>query len=291
MNENRSKLFFVFSMCIFGTISLAVRNIPLSSGETALMRAVIATVGILLYMLITRQKLSLSSAKADAPLLLLSGAMMGANWIFFFGALKYTTVAIATLSYYFSPVLVMILSPLLFREKLTAKQIVCFVFATIGLVLVIGVGGGDSGNYMLGIAFGLIAAVLYTGIVLINKRIKNVTGMSRTILQFAAAIAVLIPYVAIDGGFHVHTLRGAGLISLLVLGLFHTGLAYCIYFSFVGKLRGQQVAILSYMDPVVAVIVSVAILGESITVGQIIGGVLILGFSLLNELELPVKKS
>ena len=137
--------------------------------------------------------------------------------------------------------------------------------------------------------FGIGAAFLYATVILLNKFIKNVDGIHRTLLQFLAAIVVLAPYVAISGGSTLGTMNLKGWISLLVIGLIHTGVFYCVYFSSLKELPGQKTAILSYIDPLVAVIVSVTILGEPLTWLQAVGGLLILGFTLLNELA-PIKK-
>lgn len=164
--------------------------------------------------------------RINIPLLLASGVAMGINWILLFQAYRYTTISAATLSYYFTPVIATVASPLLFREKLTAKQILCFCMSTLGLVMIIG--------------------------------INNLTR----------------------GG---SDLTGIGWACLLIVRLVHTGVTYCMYFSALKDLPGQEAAILSYIDPLVAVIVSVLILGESMTILQFIGGVLFLGFTLWNE--------
>ena len=282
-----AKLKIIFSMVVFGTMGIFVRNIPLSSGEIALFRAVIATVAIIMYKLIIRKKIVFKEIKKDLPILFISGAAIGFNWILLFQAYNYTTVSIATLSYYFAPVIVMIVCPILFREKLTIKQLICFFMSTIGLIMVIGIGGMEKSNSnIIGIGFGLAAAVLYATVVILNKFIKNVTGIDRTLIQFIASIIVLIPYITLTTGINIHRLDKIGLISILILGLLHTGVAYCLYFASLKELKGQEAAILSYMDPLVAIIVSVTILGESINSIQIIGGVMILGFTLLNEIEL-----
>ena len=282
-----AKLKIIFSMVVFGTMGIFVRNIPLSSGEIALFRAIIATVGIIMYKFISREKIVFKEIKKDLPILFISGAAIGFNWILLFQAYNYTTVSIATLSYYFAPVIVMIVCPILFREKLTIKQLICFFMSTIGLIMVIGIGGmAKSNSNIIGIGFGLAAAVLYATVVILNKFIKNVTGIDRTLIQFIAAIIVLIPYITLTTGINIHRLDKIGLINILILGLLHTGVAYCLYFASLKELKGQEAAILSYMDPLVAIIVSVTILGESINSIQIIGGVMILGFTLLNEIEL-----
>ena len=289
-SENRSRLMLIISMTIFGTIGLFVRNIPLASAEIALYRAVMAAVLIGGYLLVSRQKISLGKMRKEIPVLLLSGMAMGINWILLFEAYKYTTVSVATLSYYFAPVIVTAVCPFLFKEKMTAKQLVCFIMSTIGLVMITGVGDGSGGgNDLVGILFGLGAAAFYATVILLNKFIKQVGGIHRTFLQFLAAILILLPYVLLTGGVQIGSLNGIGWGSLLVVGLIHTGVTYCLYFTSLKELPGQKAAILSYIDPLVAVLMSVTILGEKMTLWQVIGGSLILGFTLWNEL--PHKKA
>lgn len=286
--ENNAKSLMAVAMFIFGTLAPFVRNINVSSGELALYRAVLAALLVGSFLVSTKQKLSVRNIKKELLLLLLSGMAMGINWIFLFEAYKYTTVSVATLSYYFAPVIVMLVCPLLFKEKLTGKQILCFSMATAGLVLITGTAGGGKQD-LLGIAFGLGAAGLYAAVMLLNKFIKGVTGLHRTFIQFLAAILVLVPYVAFSSGFALHGLNAIGWINLLIVGLVHTGITYCMYFSALKELPGQKVAILSYIDPLVAVLVSVILLNEAITVPQILGGVLILGFTLWSELPASKK--
>ena len=274
----------IISMAIFGTLGPFVRNIPVSSGELALYRAVLAALLISAYLLITGQKIPFADIKKEVPLLLASGIAMGINWILLFEAYKYTTVSAATLSYYFAPVIVTLVCPILFREKLTVKQLVCFLISTVGLVLITGIGDVGGGNDLIGILFGLGAAVLYAAVVLLNKFIKNVQGIHRTVLQFLAAVVTLIPYVLMTSGVTLNTMNAAGWVNLLIVGFIHTGLTYCLYFSSLKDLSGQKAAILSYIDPLVAVLVSVTVLGETMTLLQAAGGILILGFTLWNEI-------
>lgn len=278
------RMMLITSMAIFGTLGLFVRNIPVSSGELALYRAVMAAALIGIFLLITRQKIPFANIKKEIPLLLASGVAMGINWILLFEAYKYTTVSVATLSYYFAPVIVTVVCPIIFRERMTGKQIICFIMSTFGLVLITGIGDVGGGSDFVGILFGLGAAVFYATVILLNKFIKNVEGIHRTFLQFIAAIVTLLPYVLLTGGVTLGQLTGIGWGNLLVVGLIHTGVTYCMYFSSLKELTGQKAAILSYIDPLVAVLISVTVLGEQMTLWQIAGGVLILGFTLWNEL-------
>ncbi len=279
------RLMLVASMTIFGTLGLFVRNISVSSGELALYRAVLAALLLTGFFVLSKQHIPLSKVKKEIPLLLASGVAMGINWILLFQAYKYTTVSAATLSYYFAPVIVTVVCPFLFREKLTVKQIICFIMSTVGLVLIIGIGDVHGDSNIIGILFGLGAAVFYATVILLNKFIKKVEGIHRTFLQFIAAIITLTPYVLCTSGITLDSLNNIGWINLLIVGLVHTGITYCMYFSSLKELPGQKVAILSYIDPLVAVLISVTVLGETMTISQVIGGMLILGFTLWNELK------
>lgn len=281
-----ARLMLIASMTIFGTIGLFVRNISVSSGELALYRAILAALLIAGYLLLTKQTISIRKIKREIPLLLISGVAMGINWILLFEAYNYTTVSVATLSYYFAPVIVTAVCPILFRERLTPKQIVCFLMSTMGLVMITGIGDvGKSGTDLIGILFGLGAAVFYATVILLNKFIKDVEGIHRTFLQFLSAIITLIPYVAVTSGITLGSMDSKGWICLLIVGLIHTGVTYCMYFSSLKELSGQKAAILSYIDPLVAVLVSVLLLNEHMTVWQAAGGLLILGFTLWNEIS------
>lgn len=285
MKKADPRLMLIMSMTVFGTLGLFVRNISVSSGELALYRAVLAALLIGVYLLVSRQKIPFARIKKEVPLLLLSGAAMGVNWILLFEAYRYTSVSVATLSYYFAPVIVTLVCPILFHEKLTGKKFLCFVMSTLGLVLITGIGDTRGSDDLKGILFGLGAAVFYATVILLNKSIHQVEGIHRTFLQFLSAIVVLIPYVLSTNGITLSSLNAVGWVNLLIVGLVHTGVTYCLYFSSLKELPGQEAAILSYIDPLVAVLVSVTLLGESMTAMQVIGGALILGFTLLNELS------
>lgn len=287
MEKNlKSKIIFIISMVIFGTIAVFVKAINVSSGEIALYRAILAALIIGLYLLITKQKIKIKEVKKDLALIAISGMLMGFNWIFLFEAYKYTTVSVSTLAYYFAPIIVMIVCPLLLKEKLTKKQIICFILSTIGLVLIIGISDLSlNSRHTIGVLLGLSAALFYAAVIIINKYIKSISGIHRTLIQFLAAIIVLFPYVLITSGITINNLEINGWICLLIVGIVHTGITYCAYFSSLKNLKGQTVALLSYIDPFVAVLISF-LMNEKMTFLQIIGGILIILGTILNEIKI-----
>ena len=288
--SGHARLAFAGSMLVFGTIGLLRRFIDLPSAVIACFRGLLGCVLLLLLQRLRGRKPDLAALRRYLSALLLSGGMIGFNWMLLFEAYRYTSVSVATLSYYFAPVIVTLVCPILFHEKLTGKKFLCFVMSTLGLVLITGIGDTRGSDDLKGILFGLGAAVFYATVILLNKSIHQVEGIHRTFLQFLSAIVVLIPYVLSTNGITLSSLNAVGWVNLLIVGLVHTGVTYCLYFSSLKELPGQEAAILSYIDPLVAVLVSVTLLGESMTAMQVIGGSLILGFTLLNELS-PVPKA
>ncbi|WP_338471705.1 DMT family transporter [Niallia sp. XMNu-256] len=283
----------ISAMLIFGSIGLFVKNIHLSSSEIALLRGAIGSIFLLALSFLVRQRPSFSVIKENLILLLLSGAALGFNWIFLFEAYRYTTISNSTISYYFAPIIVMVLAPFILKEKLTRIKIVSLLLAMVGLILVVNNGGGSidgAYNHAVGIIYGLLAATLYASVILMNKFIRNLSGFETTLIQLMMASIVLAPYVYIKEGLDFSGINSQSVILILILGMVHTGVAYFLYFGAIKELKGQTIAVLSYIDPISAVIFSFLFLGEHMGALQIIGGILVLGSTFLSEKEFGLRK-
>ena len=285
-----AKLQLFLSMFIFGTIGLFVRMISLPSSMIALVRALIGTLFLLGLLLLKKQKPDFQAIRRNIKTLALTGTAMGFNWILLFEAYRYTTVAVATLCYYFSAIFVVIASPIVLKEKLTPFKAACASVALLGMILVSGVLEGGASFSPAGVALGLGAAVLYATVVLLNKRLTGISSFDTTIAQLGVAAIVLLPYVLLTEPLTALTLAPTGLAMLLVVAIIHTGIAYAMYFASLQKLNAQTVALFSYLDPVVALLLSVFVLGEPMTMLGAVGAVLVLGAMLASEL-FPVKHS
>ena len=316
-NQPRSLLMMGSSMLIFGTIGIFRRYIPLSSGLLAFARGLIGTAFLCAVMLVRKAlRESAGEVKRDDSsreqqlqpagdrfrrgtgsrplnipvqifiLLIISGALIGINWILLFEAYNYTTVATATLCYYMEPIIVILLSPMVFREKLTIKKAACTAAALVGMFLVSGAAGEGlpQGNALRGILYGLGAAVLYAAVVIMNKKIRDIDPYIKTILQLGSAAVCLLPYLIGAGLFTGVSLDGNSILMLLIVGLVHTGIAYTLYFGSTDGLRAQTIALFSYIDPVSALLLSMIFLHEPMTAAGICGAVLVLGAALVSEL-------
>lgn len=288
-----AKMKVVTAMLLFGSIGLMVKNIELTSSEIALYRGVLGSLFLLLFLLLKKKKVSRMALKSNALILLFSGAAIGLNWILLFEAYNYTTIANATLSYYFAPVIVMIVSPFLLKEKLQPNKAVSILAAMLGMFLIVGTGAQLSGNYMhsVGILYGLGAAVLYASVIMLNKLVKDLTSLESTMIQLMMASVTLAPYVFFTQGFDLVAIAVSSIPYLIILGIIHTGVAYVLYFSAMQKLKSQTVALLSYIDPVAAVAMSALFLGEKMSGIQVIGGLLILSSTLIGGIKWSNKEA
>lgn len=283
----KSKVYFIVSMIIFGTIGVFVRYIPLASSEIALLRGLIGSFFLVIILMAQKKRISFMKVKKNILILLFSGIALGCNWMFLFEAYKYTTIANATLSYYFAPIIVMILSLFILKEKFVLKKAICIGVALFGMLLIMQSGnqGSDNGNHFIGIGYGLAAASCYAALTLANKFIKQMNEIDTTVVQLIFSALILFPYVLLKEEFGFFDIKGMVIILVIIVGIIHTGVGFYLFFTGVKRLKAQSIDILSYIDPVVSLIVSFIILGESMTTIQIIGAVFLLGSTMVSELR------
>lgn len=276
------RLQLMAAMLIFGTIGIFRKYIPLSSSLLAMLRGFIGAAFLWLVVTLTGERLKIGAIRANWKWLTVSGIFIGLNWIALFEAYRYTSVAVATLCYYMAPVMVILASPLVLKEKLAPQKAVCVLPAVVGMVFVSGVMEEKDVQSLKGIGLGLGAACLYACVILINKKMPPMACYDKTMVQLFAAAAVLLPYNLVQGETASVTAPVAVLVA--VVGIVHTGIAYALYFGAMGGLRAQTVALYSYIDPVAAIVLSVIIFREKMTAFGILGAVLILGATLVSDL-------
>ncbi len=276
---------YIAAMLIFGTIGLVRRYIDIPSGALAMLRGIIGVAALAVIIVISGKRPDMLSVRRNLLKLILSGICIGANWMLLFEAYNHTSVAAATLCYYMAPVIVMLLSPVLLKERLSGLKIGCILAAVAGMVPVSGIltsAGAEAGN-MKGILLGLGAATLYAGAIIVNKRIAGVKAMDRTVVQLSVAAVVVMPYAFGVEKFSVLDMNWISLLLVLVAGVVHTGIAYALYFGAIEKISGQTAALMSYIDPIFAVILSALVLGESMGAAGWAGAAVVIGAMMLSE--------
>ncbi len=284
---NSAKLKMIISMSIFGTIGVFVKFIDVPSSFIAVCRGFTGALFLCLFMALTGKKISFSDIKKNFLKLAVTGCLIGINWILLFESYKYIGVANGTLCYYLEPVILVIGAAFIYKEKISPIKALCVAIALVGMVFVSGVfpPAEDAMLNPLGIALGLGAALFYASVVLINRSIKDISSFDMTMVQLFFAALVALPYVLVTENLATINFDVKTVILLLVVGIIHTGAAYAMYFGAVRELKSQSVAVLSYIDPMVAIILSMTLLGEDLTLWGILGAVMILGSTLVSELK------
>ena len=287
ISKKQAYLMYIASLLIVGTIGLFRRAIPLSSGLLAFVRGLLGALSLIVFVKLRGGRIRRGTGRRTCLLLFLTGVVLSFNWMLLFEAYTYTTVAAATLCYYFEPTIVLLLSPILFGERLTAKKLVCAALAIVGMVFVSGVTeqGGLPAGHLKGVAYGLGAACLYAAVVILNKKITGVDPYEKTIIELGAAAVTMLPYLLLTENLRAVRLDGRTIVLLLIVGVVYTGLTYALYFGSMEVLKAQTIAILSYLDPVVALLVSIVLLHEPMSAAGLLGAALILGAALFSEDE------
>ncbi len=280
--NNKAFVKYISALLLFGSNGMVASFIQLSSLQIVLLRTLTGSILLAVLFFLTGGKLTFYKNKRHFSFLAVSGIAMGASWMFLYEAYARIGVSIASLLYYCGPVIVMALSPLLFKEKLTANKIVGFLAVIVGVVLINENAFGDNGD-ISGIACGLLSAVMYAFMVICNKKAKAIVGLENSTLQLIIAFLTVAAFVGIKQGY-VMQITSSSIMPILILGLLNTGIGCYLYFSSIGKLKVQTVAICGYLEPLSAVLFSIVFLSEEMQPLQIIGAALIIGGALAGEL-------
>ena len=289
---NKAKVKLISSMAIFGSIGIFVKYIPLPSQLISFVRACLAIVFLSGMIVFGKRKLEIGRIKNNILLLLFSGTFLATQWILLFESYKYTKVSVATLCYYMAPIFVVLFSPLVNHEKLTKKKIICVLAASAGMVGVSGVldGAMPSSDELKGMILGLLAAVIYAGVMLLNRKMTDIDGFAICFAEFWIGAFFLFGYCMVSRSFvPVKVLTPNVILLLLIVGFVHTGIAYALFFSAIRELPSQSAAMLSYLDPVLAVVFSALILKEKLTLPVLLGAVLILASAMASEITIKRK--
>lgn len=270
-------------MVIFGTNGLIVANISLGSAEIVLMRTFLGSLFLLAIVLVKRS-FSFADLKADLVPATMGGAALGLNWVLLFSAYRSAGIGLSTLTYYCGPIIVLALSPVLFKEKLTWNKLLAIAAVAVGMFCITGDIEPGS-DVQTGILFGGGAALLYASLIVANKRVKRLSGLNCAMYELIVAFFVVLIYLLASNVKLPVIPAAEDIVWVLAIGLVNTGLAYYLYFSSLQKLPGQTVALVCYIDPLTTLLVSGAFLGEKLLGVQIAGAVLILGGACLGELK------
>lgn len=273
---------FITAVVLYGTIGLFLRQVNIPSEIVVFCRGIIGSAFILVYLKLTDRHIDITAIKNNSRWLLLSGIFLGLNWGFLFAAYMHTTIAIASLCNYMAPLIIILIAPVVLHEPLNKKKLPCVAAAFIGIILVSGFWKGAVGK-LSGVLLGLASAPCFVGIVICNRKISKISSFDKAVVQLAVSALTILPYALLKNYNAALPWNMKSILFIFILGIVHTGIAYCFYFSGLGSLHVQTIAVLGYLEPVVSVFCSAFFLNESMSVAGWIGAVLILGAAVISE--------
>ena len=267
---NNGLFTYLAALLLFGSNGIIAAAIALPSSDIVLLRTFLGALSLVTILAITqRHKLQAPSRPREAAALLLSGAALGASWIFLFRAYQTIGVGVSSLLYYCGPIIVMALSPFIFGEKLTGGKIAGFIAVA-------------------GIACGIASAFCYALMVIASKGAPHIEGLENSALQVSSAFVTALVLTLITQGAPSFLSAGVAACidwrAVVMLGVVNTGIGCLLYFSAVAKLSVQTVAVVGYLEPLSAIVFSVALLGETMTPIRLMGAALIIGGAIFCEL-------
>lgn len=289
-NSKKSMFMLLGAVTIFSTVGAVGKLIPIPAAFLTMFRGIIGSLFLMLLVKLSGKKFAWDLVKKNFWKLVASGVGMAMNWLLYFESLNHTSVAVAIVCNYMAPIIVVLASPFVFGEKLTKKKFVCIFTALIGIVFVSGVIGSDlsGSSNLIGVIIALISAFFYAEMIIMNKVVSEVPAYDKTIVQMLTVVVLVAPYAFITQDFSAIEFAPATIALIIYIGIVNTGVSYSLYFGSMAGLKAQTVAIISYIDPILAVFISAVIMREPMTVMTIIGAALVIGSTLISEL--PEKK-
>ncbi len=280
---------YLAALLLFGLNGIVASHIPLSSYEIVFLRTLIGSVLLVALFLIGKGRFHIRDHKKDTVFIVLSGVAMGTSWMFLYEAYQQIGVSLASLLYYCGPVIVMILSPFIFKEKLTATKLIGFAVVLVGIILVNGNAAAD-GIEAWGLICGAMSAVMYAFMVMLNKQSKDICGMENSVIQLVVSFVTVAVFMLVKQGLYIE-IPAASWVWILILGIVNTGIGCYLFFSPLSKLPVQTVAICGYLEPLSAVVFAALLLGEKMSFIQVVGAVCIIGGAMIGELVKPRMRS
>ena len=289
MNLAAERIKYITAVVLYGTIGMFLRYVRLPSEIAAMCRGIFGSLFILAYLKLGGRKPDRPAIRANLKWLIAGGVSLGLNWIFLFAAYIGTTVAIASLCNYLAPLIVILIAPAVLGERSDWRKLLCVAAAFCGIVLVSGVWNGSVGN-VSGLVMGLLAALCFVVIVICNRRLRDISAYDKSFVQLGISALTILPYAVIKNWGTLPQPDLRSVLIVLMLGILHTGAAYCLYFSGMGSLPVQTVAILGYLEPVVSVLCSAFFLREPMGAAGWIGAAMIIGAAVVSETLRPAKE-
>jgi drug/metabolite transporter (DMT)-like permease len=268
------------AVLLFGLAGLFAKWIHLPAISITFGRVFFSSIALGLFMLVKKQSFRIGSRR-DLRMLLCAGAILALHWWSFLASIQLSTVAIGTITFSSFPLFVTFLEPLVFRRRLSGKNIVFALIILLGVIVT--VPEFSLGSRMFaGIAVGMLSAFSYAVLTVMNKVFSGrYSGTVTAFYEQAAAAVVLLPFLFMSPARP----SGTDLALLLFLGVVTTAAAHTLFISSLKSLPAQLAGLCSSMETVYGILFAFLLLGEVPSLREIIGACVIVGAVIAAQLS------
>ena len=274
-SQTRGTLEMISAMVISGTVGWFVIMSGQSPEAVVFWRCLFGAMAMLVTCLVLGVlRRSLITAR-QFILVCLGGVALILNWVLLFSAYKHSSIAIATVVYHVQPFMLVGLGVLFFAERLSAAKVGWLLLAFAGLMLIVsakGSGRATGADYLLGVCLALASAFFYAVAAAITKHLKDLPAHLIVLIQMVVGVLVLAPFVDFS---RVDTVEGAWT-YLIIIGVVHTGLMSTLLYSAIQKIPTALVGALSFIYPIVAILVDRVAFAHPLSALQVLGASAIL---------------
>lgn len=281
-NNRKDIIYLHIAVMMFGVAGVIGQFVEVPSVMVALGRVICSSILLLIIALVKKDSLKLESGR-DYVGIMLTGAVLAIHWTTFFQSIQVSSVAIGTITFSTFPLFLTFIEPVVFRERIRAKSILCAVVLLMGVAITIPEFSLDN-QVTIGIIWGMISSLTYAIITLANRYFsKKYEGRIVSFYEQGTAAIVLLPAI-----FLVPTRWSTqDVVGVVAIGCICTAFAYSLYVSAQKKVKAQTAGIISGMETVYGIVYALIFLGEMPTLRELIGGAIILGVALFTSLSKP----
>lgn len=271
-NKKSSLIQLHIAVFLFGVSGLFGKFLTQPSIIIVLGRVFFSSIFLYIGLTITKENLKLKSRK-DMLIIAFMGVILAIHWCTFFQGIKFSTVAIGLLTFSTFPVFVTFMEPFFFEEKLKKEDIILAFITFAGVTFVIP--DFHMGNEMtIGVIYGILSSLSYAVLSLLNRKyVKEYKGVVIAFYEQLVSLAILLPFFFIMEP----VLTKKDIFLLLLLGTVFTGITHTLFINSLKDIKTQTAGIVSSLEPLYGILLSIFLLNEILSIKEIIGGTIILG--------------
>jgi len=250
-----------------GTIGVLARFAALPAEHITFYRLFLGAICLLLYMLSTAKRTQILHRPSKRTII--NGVLLAAFMVFYIQAMNYTSMANAVMLIYLAPLLCAVIAHFIFSEKLNLLNAIVIVLALIGFAMMMefSISFSGSADESLGLFYGVLSLLSYSGFMLINRKPSECTPYQSTLVQLLVGALCMLPFVLVSSKTPT-IIQGYWLIAIGILPGF---IAILCAVKALRNLPSVTFGTVAYLEPVAVVCFAWGLFGETLNMMQLLG--------------------